>query len=88
MSCFTCTHYETDMDICKTCLDCNKHSLSNIQRIRLMPDEEFAQFLDDISNGIGVQEEFPCDECTEKINCDVCFLEWLQSEVEDKDETN
>lgn len=56
--------------------------LTHGDKIRSMSDEELSEFLDNIFNRIGVQEYFPCNECTEKVNCDVCLLEWLQSEAE------
>ena len=47
-----------------------------------MNEEELADFLDEVFNNIS-EFGFSCVSCNEKINCDVCFLEWLQSEVEE-----
>lgn len=53
---------------------------TNADRIRSMSDEELADLLDEVFNNIA---DFPCSSCAEKINCDVCFLEWLQQEAEE-----
>lgn len=55
---------------------------TNADKIRNMTDEELAELVDDLSDGI-FDFEFPCDVCTEKTNCKDCILEWLQSESED-----
>lgn len=52
---------------------------SNADRIRSMSDEELAEFLD---NMCLVKADFHCEECNNPLNCDVCYLEWLQSEAE------
>ena len=58
---------------------------TNADRIRSMSDEELAELLDSVDNG-GIRAldvDYPCDECTQKTKCDECFIEWLQSEVEE-----
>lgn len=55
---------------------------TNSDRIRSMTDEELAEFLDNVFNNVFVGYEFPCEHCTERINCDVCFQDWLQSAAE------
>lgn len=57
---------------------------TNADRIRSMSDEELAELLDSVDNG-GIRAldvDYPCDECTQKTECEDCFKEWLQSEVE------
>lgn len=61
-----------------------KKPQTNADRIRAMSDEELADFLDNVFNNIFDEYEFPCEFCTERINCDVCFVEWLKKEVEDE----
>lgn len=55
---------------------------TNADRIRSMTDEELANMLDEVvMNGImALDKNYPCNDCVEKINCDICFLEWLQTE--------
>ncbi len=63
--------------------DCNK-AKTNADRIRAMSDEELAELLDSVDNG-GIRAldvDYPCDECTQKTECEDCFKEWLESEVE------
>ena len=58
---------------------------TNADRIRSMSDEELAELLDSVDNG-GIRAldvDYPCDECTQKTECEDCFKEWLQSEVEE-----
>ena len=53
---------------------------SNADRIRSMTNEELAEFFD---SGLRfVCSDFHCEECFNGLNCDVCYLEWLQSEAE------
>ena len=64
--------------------DCKK-TKTNADRIRAMSDEELAELLDSVDNG-GIRAldvDYPCDECTQKTECEDCFKEWLQSEVEE-----
>ena len=64
--------------------DCKKPK-TQADRIRAMTDEELAELLDSVDNG-GVRAldvDYPCDECSQRTKCDGCFLEWLQSEVEE-----
>lgn len=56
---------------------------TNVDRIRSMTDEELANLLDEVETGSFMEDKYPCSECTEKINCDVCFLEWLRAESEE-----
>ena len=37
------------------------------------------KFLD---NMCLVKADFHCEECNNPLNCDVCYLDWLQSEAE------
>lgn len=53
--------------------------ITNAMRIRAMSDEELAEFLD---NMCLVKADFHCEECNNPLNCDVCYLDWLQSEAE------
>ena len=59
--------------------------MTRADRIRSMRDEELAELLDSVDNG-GIRAldvDYPCDECTQKTECEDCFKEWLQSEVEE-----
>lgn len=58
---------------------------TNADRIRSMTDEELANLFDEVETGSFLADKYPCSECTEKINCDVCFLKWLRAESEEKD---
>lgn len=63
---------------------CNPKKHTNADNIRAMSDEELAELLDSVDNG-GIRAldvDYPCDECTQKTECEDCFKEWLQSEVE------
>ena len=63
----------------------NYKRMTNADRIRSMSDEELAEFLDIIEQD-GIQSQYggvPCDCCTEKTECSSCWVEWLQSEVEE-----
>jgi hypothetical protein len=53
---------------------------TNADRIRSMTDEELAIFFDSGISDISIN--FHCEECNNRLNCDVCYLEWLQSEAE------
>lgn len=55
---------------------------TNADKIRNMSDEELAEFLDNVFNNFFDGFEFPCDACSERMNCEICFKEWLQSEAE------
>mgnify|MGYP000582750972 CR=1 FL=1 len=57
-----------------------KKPQTNADRIRSMTDEELANLFDEVETGSFLADKYPCSECTEKINCDVCFLEWLKAE--------
>lgn len=59
-----------------------KKKKTNADRIRSMTDEELANLFDEVETGSFLADKYPCSECTEKINCDVCFLEWLRAESE------
>ena len=56
---------------------------TNADRIRSMTDEELAKLLDEVEIGSFLADKYPCSECTERINCDGCFLEWLKAESEE-----
>lgn len=77
--------YERDSVDSKYCLGCKQNAIdkyvpmTNADIIRSMTDEELARFFD---CGLGdVSINFHCEECDNHLNCDVCYLEWLQSEV-------
>nr|DAJ65864.1 MAG TPA: hypothetical protein [Bacteriophage sp.] len=57
---------------------------TNADKIRNMPDEELAEFLDIVGeDGISSQyADVPCDCCCEKTECSKCWKDWLQSEAE------
>lgn len=57
--------------------------MTNADRIRAMSDVELANFLDNVFNGFFDGFQFPCHKCHDKANCDVCFGDWLKSEVEE-----
>lgn len=64
---------------------CTYERMTNADCIRSMSDEELAELLDSVDNG-GIRAldvDYPCDECTQKTECEDCFKEWLQSEVEE-----
>ena len=72
-----------------SCPKCGRNTIrtaeihqTNADKIRNMTDEELANMLDEVAvNGImALDKDYPCDDCAEKINCDICFLEWLQTE--------
>lgn len=65
------------------CCRCDSRQ-TNSDRIRNMPDEELAEFLDIVGeDGISSQVcDIPCDCCCEKTECSKCWKEWLQSEAE------
>lgn len=65
----------------RKCDDSDGDLITNADRIRTMSDDKLADFLDSVFNNIFDGYEFPCEDCRERINCDVCFKEWLQSEV-------
>lgn len=66
--------------------DCENYApMTNADRICSMSDEKLAELLDSVDNG-GIRAldiDYPCDECTQKTECEDCFKEWLQSEVEE-----
>ena len=69
----------------KWCVEESTKPNTNSDSIRSMSDEELAELLDSVDNG-GIRAldiDYPCDECTQKTKYDECFLEWLQSEVEE-----
>lgn len=55
--------------------------MTNADRIKNMNNDELAGFLDEVFNKIDDEFSFPCNSCYEKINCDICFKDWLDSEV-------
>lgn len=80
--CGTCI-FQRGKPICNSCMKYHLYKpMSNADKIRSMTDEELANFLDSVFNNIFDGYEFPCNDCSERINCDVCFEEWLKSEVE------
>lgn len=54
---------------------------TNADRIRNMDNDDLAGFLDEVFNKIDDEFSFPCNSCYKKINCDICFKYWLDSEV-------
>ena len=56
---------------------------SNADRIRAMSDEELAEFLDSVFNNLFDGYEFPCEDCSARCSCNVCFRDWLKSEVKE-----
>lgn len=75
----------------KECMGCKQNAvdkykrMTQADRIRSMSDEELAELLDSVDNG-GIRAlyiDYPCYECTQKTECEDCFKEWLQSEVEE-----
>lgn len=66
----------------RKCDDSDGDLLTNADKIRTMSDNELADFLDNVFNNLFEGYEFPCEDCKERINCDVCFKEWLQSEIQ------
>lgn len=58
---------------------------TNAERIRSMSDEELAMIMMcPNENGLA---EIECDK-SDSCNCYECLLKWLQSEVEEKNETD
>ena len=79
--CESCKNYDRTT-VCSTCendSDFEEVAMSNADKIRAMNDEELAEFLDDMCL---VKTDFHCEECNNPLNCDVCYLDWLQSEAE------
>lgn len=76
------TVMDRDMGVVVAFLRDKKKPQTNADRIRSMTDEELANMLDEVvMNGImALDKNYPCNDCVEKINCDICFLEWLQTE--------
>lgn len=64
---------------CHVLTNCKNKITTNADRIRSMTDEELAEFLD---NMCLVKTDFHCEECNNPLNCDVCYLDWLQLEAE------
>ena len=89
-SCMKCKHFNVDARE-YPCYECTHgvsvadhfEPMSNADKIRSMTDKGLADFLDNVFNNIFDGYEFPCEHCTERINCDVCFNEWLQKESEE-----
>lgn len=88
--CKLCKYENCSMES-KECIGCKQNAvdkyirITNADRIRSMSDEELAELLDSVDNG-GIRAldvDYPCDECTQKTKCNECFIEWLQSEVEE-----
>lgn len=77
-----CQHNSNSRDNEPCCRCDSRHT--NADRIRNMPDEELAEFLDIVEqDGISSQyADVPCDCCCENTECSKCWKEWLQSEVE------
>lgn len=55
---------------------------TNADKIRNMTNDELAFFLDEVYNHIDNEFAFPCKGCREKINCDICFKDWLERDSE------
>ena len=88
--CKLCKYEKCSMES-KECMGCKQNSvdkykrMTQADRIRSMSDEELAELLDSVDNG-GIRAldvDYPCDECTQKTECEDCFKEWLQTEVEE-----
>ena len=75
-----CQHNNNSRDN-EPCCRCDNRN-TNADRIRNMSDEKLAEFLDNVFNNFFDGFEFPCDACSERMNCEICFKEWLQSEAE------
>ena len=77
-----CQHNSNSRDN-EPCCRCDSRQ-TNADRIRNIPDEELAEFLDIVGeDGISSQVcDIPCDCCCEKTECSKCWKEWLQSEAE------
>ena len=56
---------------------------TNADKLRNMTNDELANFLDNVFNNIFDGYEFPCEFCTERMNCDICFNDWLDNEVKE-----
>ena len=87
--CKLCKYENCSMES-KECIGCKQNSvdkykrMTQADRIRSMSDEELAELLDSVDNG-GIRAldvDYPCDECTQKTECEDCFKEWLQKDVE------
>lgn len=80
-----CKYYTGMSNYAEKCKDFEEKKRTNANKIRSMSDEELAELLDSVDNG-GIRAldvDYPCDECTQKTECEDCFKEWLQSEVEE-----
>ena len=87
--CKLCKYENCSMES-KECIGCKQNSvdkykrMTQADRIRAMSDDELAELLDSVDNG-GIRAldvDYPCDECTQKTECEDCFKEWLQKDVE------
>lgn len=78
-------HLEPYISCDRTKTGCHYKIITHGDKIRSMSDEELAELLDSVDNG-GIRAldvDYPCDECTQKTECEDCFKEWLQSEAEE-----
>ena len=87
--CKLCKYENCSMES-KECIGCKQNAvdkykrMTQADRIRAMSDDELAELLDSVDNG-GIRAldvDYPCDECTQKTECEDCFKEWLQKDVE------
>ena len=63
---------------------CEARKLSNADRIRMMSDEELAEFLDRWELGDVDYSLTFCDLCKGQYDChDDCLMAWLKKEVEE-----
>lgn len=60
--------------------------MTNADRIRSMPDEELADFLDNIQKFNINCEPLIVDDCKDCVicTCYICWLDWLKQEVDNE----
>ena len=82
--CESCKNWDKPV-ICYACEGCSYFEeiiITNADRIRSMTDGELAEFLDATVHSSG-ENLFSCNDW-ECIECNKCYLKWLQSEAREE----
>lgn len=67
---------------CKQCT-CGNENPTNADRIRMMTNEELAEFLIEVSTDRKCMTGERACKIETRTSCKDCFMEWLESEVKD-----